>query len=1824
MIMSRHPDFFQLRYLLHASRENYDSQSTLYICTYQDSQWEEIAKQVLKAWQVIDHDLARFIPRQLWQGLSIEEVDSENLARKIYPNNFNFENLRQETKQDILNKLSQKPSNEAQWKILPIHKTTDNTYTAITDRVYLDAGNPDLDFPELRQAESIILVKNEDHPRQIEWIKPWTAQIALSIALSASNPSRYYGLINSLIDKLKDRITPEQKEKLCSSPWLLTIEGQPVAPNQVISIEPRLYNLAGEEIKEIFWNLFISNSSYMISDQSLNVKTPLVPHLIKVQSVNDLIIKLLNLDHPSQYEALILKLLKFAIDNHRLSNESKEALADSSKKWLKSGNQSLATRQVIILPMIDQEIMMNLVEETEYFIPEMLDFNNDPSLSSLFITLSSLFITNNDAICVLYIILSEFSSDQYYLGDLKLEKSQIDSLIKTLDQYHQLPGIKLLKALCNYTNFEDIRDAIFQPFKDNQRVINILNWISSNKEEKDADISETYNLYLQLIYRLESTNFITVLNQIKLLNHQGDWKSPNELCDGSHYPSVSSNYILDSRQQEILSKFLQGNQGSFNDQPRSPSSISNQPSQVKSSEENFRIIADYFEPWGGFISPEVIGGFLCFLSGKNIEIERLAIKYLGNRSFEQQVNKIKRNSSFTSFNSSEDIRRIEEQLKSRDFPQFNINVLPSNQNTQIVISLTGSGFEAPLLRNQGLPRRLISEYKVREEERAIQITLFEINVFEVKSSNIRSDLLNLLTDAIKFLAKKYLKHLTEQDINLFFEDLNTSQQLNIEIAQDKIKENLPSILEKLSVESPLVRQRLREIDDAQTTKIEQERNLRYVYDRSKKREINEALSSAKKRYLEALENLRKLITESNIADLILKSIRYVISSDGYYGYDTRSIPFELFQNSDDALIELEEMEGSQLDDELCKYIILYKENCIYVLHWGRYINDYANNQKWKNRGFGNDLYKMLVLNLSDKTRVEWGNQNTTGKFGLGFKSVYLLSKRPIVLSGDLCFSVTGSIFPEFITNLALLEKLRIIIRQYQPRNKRIGTLFYLEIDQNFITENKVCLNSVIQGFEEKAGYILIFSRKIKECLIENEGKKFNVLWKPQPVLNLVTVVTGSIGNRQVLCFKLGEPCRSLVIEIPNQLSRSQKHLISLPTFWVTAPIENTFGFNFLVNADFDVTTGRSSLDPKSKRNNDIAQQMGRVLGTCLSELFTKSYSQWELLASTLKIKEGSEYEFWKLLWETLGFEWLESSISNSDVEIVQSLLSGPDHGLAVLKDYEALPNGLYGSCQKLISPSHPNYQVMGALSKEEYFTSITTWPYFSENYVPQSLVHHSVWYNYQRLMRGIVPNIEPLNLQMVLEQEVDNHTVSPKLSKVLNETINKNFMEALERDYKSEYDAILDLLKQLRFQNQKGQYQNASELILANHQPSVEEELLGSFAPLEHLLHTDYTEIDFFLICRQQRQVTSPATIAQWIEKVPSDKQKGAIKYLLEGEHCQDVARVLEQRASPQSWVKQDQQANKALDHHRRGRELRSEVNQGSTSSHQGPISSQPNQPPDKILEQIWQWWNSNHQNKLRKYNQTLYGSKFQSFKEKLMLDEPYDREAWLTLIFLGATHRMGRVGYQQHRDFIRFCTDKNWWKTFAKPGSTPQEWMGVLDKYIDPQVQEMRWFYWMEKFSSIYQISKYLEEYRQSFLSIEKEPREFDLKDIITPRARFSLSGGGIDAPPQRLGIGVNFIVRELVRLEIIQLNNDNQEFIIPHCFLPKAKVRQVFTRLGCHDLEASDHQNSKKIFKFIKKHLKHPNNPDITFKKSFDIPFQIYSGVQDIESISVQADYE
>jgi hypothetical protein len=206
----------------------------------------------------------------------------------------------------------------------------------------------------------------------------------------------------------------------------------------------------------------------------------------------------------------------------------------------------------------------------------------------------------------------------------------------------------------------------------------------------------------------------------------------------------------------------------------------------------------------------------------------------------------------------------------------------------------------------------------------------------------------------------------------------------------------------------------------------------------------------------------------------------------------------------------------------------------------------------------------------------------------------------------------------------------------------------------------------------------------------------------------------------------------------------------------------------------------------------------------------------------------------------------------------------------------------------------------------------------------------------------------------------------------------------------------------------------------------------------------------------------------------------------------------------------------------------------------------------------------------------------------------------------------IGRVRMEQNRGFLDQCSRKGWLETFSEPELRPEAWVDIMHGFLDQQVQNMPYFYWMAKFVSIYQLAHWLPQYVNGFLSLSRlRPGDvFDLTMVTQPRASPLFQGStGFDAPPisRTLGIGANFILRELIRLEILDRRDER---LWRYCYVPSLRVRRLIAMVTgderlLADATGQPWEKSAQISEVLQKIL----GEDASFGRTFDIPFSLLS---------------
>ena len=1805
-----HTNFCEIRFLLHGDRDRYDSQEILYIVSEseQSNLWVKIARTVIETWRILDSTIADIIPRGQWASLGIEELILRNILDRIQPSLINPRLLSAQEREELLRQISSFNRQDL-WRSLKLHETTTGSFTQINEHTY--RVNPNFDLDPLL-AEAVILVQNT---QRSEWIPEWTPQSAVNFIVKQPNPAQYAEILLRLLPQ----VAVEQKKIVGSTSWLPLKSGGVVAPENIIRVPSEISSLA-LTIEQMLSDCRSNKVTLSMLRSNLNVSTNLQIYCDNWYENDILKFIFAEIENPHNYCQLILDTVNSLLSRQSLIPISKDNFSKlQTSKWLIDiDNRPVTPQQVINYPELNREVSEILSPKEirdicDYVTPRLLQNDIDVCLNDA--RLKTLFTSGEAALQQIGVVIGLV--DNYWIGDLIQDNLDIRDFLGILDGFEEFPILTLAKKISEEQFKEYILPEILKPISNTNLLINVLNWITNNQVSASNKSVGIFNQYLTLACKYPQF-CDEILPNIKLLNFLGQWENPSKLCDGKQFTGIIPESILNSEQRDILASYLDSEIN-----PRTTSGVlvvSTSNSQNKlnfSKNQNAKILEKYFQPWLPYISSELIGLFVCLLTGSDEQTKQLAQGYLQRRDFEDLRNRLVFGTD----------------VKSRHFA---IQIVSDSNQTIEVQNLLGDCINVMRTSSENLEHIFIGNL-------ALETTQISLRQFPITNSNSHK-LNGILLESVKKFGDITG---SSQRIEEVWEDIRTSKQLDIEVTRKHILEDLRHTLDTLGVKNR---------NDELKQKLKTWEELRYQLTAEERQSLPlPALSARQSKRQEGISRtiaeIENLVTNNlDVRHHILQSIRDKIGR-GQYGYDVNSITFELFQNADDALTELLNMTNNVLDDRKRTFVFEISLQGLRIMHWGRPINVFnlpnavANND-FSDHGFDRDLLKMLSFNISDKS------ENVTGKFGLGFKSVYLICNEPKVISGDMSFSIESGLLPVALPRTNQAEQDYQLIKGYKQSLTEIvpnldelgGTLIDLPFDQSLNTNPQ----EITHEFKTSLGLLLAFSRSLKKCKFadRSQDRVVDINWNATKLFNSDRVAVGQIklNNEQgwqthnTLCFQLDNA--AIAIVFPQNLSDKRSPLNGLPTFWVTAPTKEKLGLRFAINGKFDITTGRTSLDRNSSNNLAIAQNIGEGLANALIHLFDSTQTTLAPLIEALEIDNNvSAYEFWQFIWQVLAVDWLKKDLDESAKSILKAIFGefeAKNSGMGeLITRHRALPNGLSGNYQCLVSVPDVKYVLQGFISKQDYegcFRQITFWSGFQSNCSPNTVINDSNWEIVRKLLGSSISNrsLRPVGFVNIVRWEVGNEDISPEKAIFIGDVITSKFLDSIEVSEHAEYTEVRGILKQLRFWNQDENWYTPSYLLTRNSEDK-EENLLAAFAPNDRLLHEKYKDSgeSFFLICREKRETVSFEEMTRWAIRADTvHKQKAVLEYLNKGERKQQFTDSLRQSVTG-TWLESNQFVQEifAANNEQKRLEERIQALMDTTGTVDiiDPLGIRPEFiiNPTDLLRRISQWWEANCSQEIDNYNQRLYPIEFNDFRNRIQEE---DRSAWMMLFFLGFTHKMGRTKHEAHRNFIRFCLYNGWWDIFSRPDTQNfhSEWMNVLDQYIDPQVDRTQWNYWMEKFPSIYRTARYLDQYIQIFRTIDKH-NLINLSEIIAPATNPALQGGALIAPPLNLGIGVNFVIRELVRFGVIQTTKQ----VIQHCFVPRYNVRRLLTYLGCSGLDKPDPKYSRLIASFLAEKINELQlNISPTFENAFDIPFELYSedsrrvGHLPLDSLTIRED--
>lgn len=1391
------------------------------------------------------------------------------------------------------------------------------------------------------------------------------------------------------------------------------------------------------------------------------------------------------------------------------------------------------------------------------------------------------------------LVLSEIAA--YRLGPIELKTAtELEETARVLGGYNH-SGWQLLAVLIERQGanacFQSLLPSMRDPVETGD-LVDLLNWIAGQGGDR-AILRRVFDRYLKVFAKQPDAR--ETLGRLTLRNKEGHWKPSKRLASG--VTGVVASHVLDAEQAQILAGCI------VSDQTDTDASASRRDvAHASQTASAGQILRDYFEPWTVRVARPLIG-VLTLLFGDDPSVRDLCHDLLYPHSRDKLIDQLPWN-----VRKSDPTQPRRAWLESLTLPQaleyFRMAVRVHDGEQLRVCSLLGAPIFVSLDHQVTTVFLDRPSYFTLQDQDGYKVELvlrrIPIDVSDAQLSEI-------LRASVGYLLQKVYN---QRGVNLdsLWVELDQSDQVDIELAKALILDHVPVHLKYLGAHKhPAIRA---------ATNQYREKEMREKEFAGKAQENQYRQEKAK-----ALKRLQTLIeTDAPVQQAILENVKRKVMD---FQYQPQSVPFELFQNADDALRDLEQIDAfpaqpgdsgvDPLPDGIRRFVVECDEEALVFMHWGRAINQFGTKgYPGRERGFDRDLENMLILSGSDK------EEDATGKFGLGFKSVWLVTDRPTIVSGRLQASIVGGILP--VPNRGELSQTLVArLAEHQPDRRWLGTAVHLPL-------TGVSGADVLAHFPAVAGTMVAFARSLRRIDIRQpDGTQISVNWLPKPLPNCAGIELGRVlqdnGDLlRVMKFRLDEGALLLPLG-PRGFTELPK---SIPHLWVTAPLSQDERLGFAINAMFEVDAGRSQLSKSGLKNRELASRLGAQLAERLAALREATASDWGAVRSAMDlVSELDVYDLWHSLWQVLLARLPQLERDSGSRVVAEALLSP---ALAELsRHHPIVPNGLPMGLQHLMRWTQASTVLKGALSEPDVLRAVVSAPCFQGQLDPRCCVSAELATWLRLLVQALGERrdlLHSVSLADLFHQIDANQPIRPEDARALGKALHpETEAQWLKRDGEvpkemfKDLEQMLEKAGKLRFVSAAGEAVPVKRLLGTG--CSEEETRRRRFAPAAYRLANGYDEqgLAFFRLCRDKLDAPADRLKDWMLNASDSAPRQAALRYLLEGDLALEVIQRLHAFGLARTWladISEDDPLIADWDRNSRSRLVYQilKTPEESRDAHLSQGLIQPLPPPKPIdpecaLNAIHDWWLANRDSYLPEYHRRLYPEgKLPTLHEDDIGD--VDRSSWLLLLLLGGFHTMGRTQPEQHRDFIERCRHRGWWDVFTAPDPTEhfEEWMGVLDEYIDAQTDQQVYEQWMMRFPIIYKLARHLDGYAELFLGLKRRRERFDLGLVQTPNADPDQQGGGISAAalPKTLGKGANFVVRELIRLDVISDGPHVRE----HAFVPYAGVLGLLWELGCTDIKNLPVlRQAPRISAFLHQHLNDPEQA--TFCRDFDIPLRI-----------------
>lgn len=1436
-----------------------------------------------------------------------------------------------------------------------------------------------------------------------------------------------------------------------------------------------------------------------------------------------------------------------------------------STQWLPLANGGVISPEDVI----DIEAMASEIDQLSsrcgYPFAGISGLHQDVRSHTEFNTLSRLFSAGIEGLSRLGQLMSEVPG--YGVGSVSgLGADNLRMVADTLANLPRLPAWAIVAKAIRVFDAEAVGEhllgEICKPLEFSE-IIDTLREISISGAGEHHVVS--FNLYLRQ-FALAGTDGRDRIRQLRLLSKAGTWQDANLLCVGA--AGVVRKSQLDDTQARILAGLIFDNSR--------PTAAENAPQLVDPGDEFHhgdslaKTLETYFRPWCDVMPTPPIGAFACLLGPNARQLGRELLKPHSMGWFTDRLGWVDPGQEADGKWRWMSRKSALEALDALD-PRIKV----TSDSCVDVLTINGDLLSVDL--DAELDTLFAGAFNWRGGY-TVDITLRRVpNLVDLAPQDLSS--------LLRRSASHLLKSAYSQDtcgIAPLWDELEKSDQLSLEVARDLILENLPFYLQQLKVAK---RNTTLSAALATLKKLQHEKSEAASTNHAAFPEMERKVGEAKKHLA------RLMVEDGDVQRAILSGVRDRVKQSQY---ELSSIAFELFQNADDAVSEMQLLHKSVAQDSfpdrtIGRFIIEGDGAALRFIHWGRPIN-FTGQGAAANPAYQDDLENMLILSASDKD----GTQLVTGKFGLGFKSVLLATDSPRIISADLRAKIIGGCLPERWTGPDLEQALAVLERHRVLDGPRLRpTLIELHVDS---PEER---QQILGRFDVLAGMQAVFSKEIRRISVQGQERE----WRP--VLLIDETPSIEIGTVRLPTKSGYAPGRlfvwrgrngSVAMRLDSRgvvpFEGSSAH--ALPSIWVTGPTRETPASGLVLNANFDVDAGRGALahGEGGQANLKLVREIAMDFARDLKLVVQGSRDDWETARDRLGLAQDvSAAAFWASFWK----QAVQTSVDD-DASLAAELLH--HFGTCLLDRFSTLageiPNGMPGDLGAFVALD----KIRLALASRWFpaLPPLCGWSDLVGSFPVSGWIDETVADALEASRDTSDESRVPRLSVELIRSCVPDSRCSPATASTL--------FFVLANAHPFDQALIGNGFSTLLFTAEDGSWQLGSDLLKDRNTP--EEGLCMLFAASRNILNGSYTSTARnFVIERGARWHLVPNTITAWIFRSSSPAAREAgLRYLLRGAQSFAVREQL-RLGLIGTWLESIQIDSAVLAPFSpdERQQLVAMLNPGGLDFL--PPTVEPIVTTvlhEAALERIFEWWTEERAELLPRYEKNFWP---ESVPRRFEDPAGEDRQSWMTLFALGLMQRLGRTRDFQNRGFIDFTDSKGWWPIFCnvRPQDNSDAWISILKGYAEQPNADEKYIRWMDCFPSLYRIARWMEAYSHVFLSLDlRTPHE--LAAYLAPNEDPVLDGSDILAPSLRnsLRLGQHLVVRELLRAGA--LKSDTAQSL---AYMPNFRVRTLFTQIGYPSPETG---------MAISQILRSALGDRAGFHGDYDIPLLILAGSTDLQA--------